>query len=476
MDIYKVGESSRFTQTMNDELVSQILSKKLDFQLINFNLFVRKISLGEIQYIKDFPFYLKTNRNKQINLPIEYILGQTIYVKNFNEIEKMADGENEDEEMENEETEDEKIEDDLSSRMPVNMFMYNLIKYAIMNAENYQDISEAALLSISKLLKLSSIQILDLVIKTYVKIEDQITTFALQLPFMVESSKTIIQKKSLLKCISALSGIFPNLGDTFFNFFVEQLQLSDPSLKPLRKVAASAAYQIICTDPLSDFSKKIMKYLPFDGEDPKFSKYCFLALEAHCAKGNYYFDIPQLIDFACKYDNLISAYAAHVLFVASGNSFEICRDLAQYASSFVIMLQKLNAKNICYIINNVVKKGKMFADPFVPLINPLNFLYYESPLEDKIYITRTICLIILNARLNPTQELISVCDTLIQALELDDDIIIIIVETLKVLKYFNDDFHQALQNLSESDDQIIALHATSTMKEIDQFLAEQGNL
>lgn len=429
---HKELQSSVVDRSLGVQNSENFLDKNESF----YKNFVFGVANGLQKYIIDFPLFLKSAKN----LPIDIIL--------------------------------EKTEDigTIENPIEVNMFMYNLIKYAIMDDEDHQEVSEAALISISKLLKRNSIQILDLVVKTWIDPDDETTALIYQLPYMVERSKTVNQKRALLRCIAAMSSLMPKSEETFIKFFIDQLQISDQNLRSLKKTAASSASQIICTYPISEFSKQIMANLPFDIQDEELSKYCFKALMAQCNQGYFdLFDVPQLIDYACGCQNRTSYDAVYTLIAATNSSIEVCEDLLNYTSELSFLLHNMSPKiYICLLILNIVSKGPTFANPFAFLIDSLPELYFECEHYEKAPIIRTLCSIIINDHIDLIVEPHPAYDALLDGIYLDDDVIIIIIQTLINLHHYSEDFHQALLELSENDDDVISYYATSVLNQFFQ--------
>lgn len=348
-------------------------------------------------------------------------------------------------------------------------FMSNLIKYAIMTDEEHLPISEAALISISKLLKSNSVQILDLILKIKVELNGEETTFSYQLPEMVKESKTDDQKRSLLRCISVMSSVLSQIEEFFIDFFLEQLQINDPDRRPLKKTAASSASQIICNNTDSNFSDQIIGALPLDIQDPEISKYCFKSLIARCNNGNCYcFDIQQMIDFACSCQNRISFDAVQLLITASLNSPKIFEFLLQRITFDNLLQDTENPKSVCLLISSIISKEKSLANSFIPLIENLVNQYYESKFNDKVFIIQALCSIILNSDVDLIKDRDSVYEVLLEGIYIDNDDINAIVSTLRYLNYEGEDFHQALFDLTQNSDVLISFNASKILSQIDE--------
>ena len=336
------------------------------------------------------------------------------------------------------------------SELAIN-FMGNLIQYAINSDENYLSISEPALIALSKLLKANSIQIIDLILTTKVELNGEETTFCERLLPMTHEPKTEDQKRALLKCIAVMSNIIPQLEEFFIDFFVKQL--SDKDHRSLQKTAASSACQIICNNPDSNFSEQIAGSLPLDIQDPELSKYCFNSLIARCDNGNCYcFDIPQMIDLACNCYGRISYDAVQLLISASVNSPIICEYLLNNIPFDKLLQDVENSKCICLLISSIIRRDSSFANSFISLLDNLLQLYYESKLNDKIFIVEVICLIILNVDAKLIGVVDPIYELLLEGIYLDNDIIGIIIDTLHHMNYGGYDFRQVLLDQIYSDD------------------------
>lgn len=446
---YKEDEKCNSTKELynnvgRERIIRQYLKNFYENNESHFAGFVNGIARGKIQYINDFPLFLKSTKN----IPIEIILSK-----------------NEEEIIEEEEKNCEQVK-----KVTNNMFLFNLVRYAALTDEDNQKISRKALISLKKILKLRNAEIIDLISNINFEIDNKITNFPSEIPIMITKLKEDDQKRALLRCVAAFPNIIQNDLSFYINFFTDQLKASDENHKKLKKTAAGSASQIICNQPESAFSKQIMSELPFDKKDPSLSKYCFKALMAQCAIGNYScFDLPQIIELVRNTNNRTSYDAVQLLRTAAFYSIDICEQLIHCNETFEYLIRNMeHLEYICLLIINIASKGSMFANGLVSLIDILIEVYFDNDLKNKIFIIRAICTIILNGEIKITEGDNPLYEIFLNGIYLDDEVISIIIDTLVHINYAGEDFHQILEELTESDDRVIAYQASKILDQMDQ--------
>ncbi|OHT16841.1 hypothetical protein TRFO_12936 [Tritrichomonas foetus] len=350
----------------------------------------------------------------------------------------------------------------------IDLLIYNLLKYALSYDLNDYKLAKASLRAISTLLLTDFIDLMHKIITTNVAYPNRPKTNLLQeLPRLVENAKKKKTVISLLIIISVISTAL-DIENTFFNFFVNNLKLERP--REVLLAAEKAAIVIIKAKPHSEFAINIMKDLPFDEDDVEISRFCFRAIGEQCNKGNVNcFELPSIIKYIC--DERYRKDALFILNLASFHSENICYELLKYLDDLYNALDFPTDKYVvCLIIINIASRGEQIAKSLIPFLIKLPELYDNSPIKDKIEIARTAGLIINYGKLRSAEELNRECIMMTDSLYFaDNDAIVNILDALFNLKYFNEEFHQCLLQLTDSDDELIAKYAQLIINRLEEY-------
>lgn len=427
----------------SNNIFDKVSDVEAKMNLAKKDFFLQSIASGQVEMIPEYLPYIDSNEIMSV-----YFYSQ------FNVIEE--------------------IKNDNGEIIPFkkNLFFNTLVRCCIIDSE----FSEAALISISKLLLSDSIQILHMVIEESVDINGQNTTFLNELPTLIDKATTDRMKRSLMKCISSMKGLIPNIENTFLPFFLDQLQISDPEKRKLKKTAAKYAAEIIKNNPLSAFSIEVMSCMPYVKNDIELSKYCFVVLNAQIKAGNFdSFDIPQLLDMINQCENELADYALSVISTAITYSPTIFPEITHVCSIFPTIISKFQPKFIFEFIESLISKGSDYPSFFLSFLDYFADIFSTCKSSDKDYIIKSICLIILQNHLIQIGNE-SICEDLIDSLLFHSDATNLIIDTLMKLKYYTEDFCDALLRLSTSNDEFVSEYALHAYEIVEKQLKLDAEL
>lgn len=337
-----------------------------------------------------------------------------------------------------------------------------------MLASENNDYVDVALYILATFLLSNSLILCDCIINSvYISSEnDEFKIFDLigGLLFVEEMSESRIQ--SLLYCIGSLNQFIGNLAIEYIDFVI--VQLHNPN-KVVLKAAADVALSIVKSDgAISETTKLLIKELPYDSNDHDISSYCFFALEYLCDNGVIdCFEIPQILSFAQK------GYceAIKVIEKAARISPDFCLHMMNFINELILMLESDFSSHICKILNYVALSSNICSIQLLPIIPNLLRVYQEGCSKDKERVIHAISSILITSKIDYSENLESVCQTMIDALSLNNpEMIKSVLVVLEHFQYYNEELYQILHEISNRQNDEIVQIAQSLITAIDSFV------